>query len=104
MTDTASNPQCPALEEAASECLESLASVDTFDVNLRDHAEAWAAIEAFAAKVRAAERNRWEQERTTYRSLLAQARLVLRGPHTEKNIVVRELVERIESRGVQFGA
>lgn len=52
----------------------------------------------------AAERERWTQERKDYRSLLMQARLVLRGPHTEQNIVVRELVARIEARGVQFGA
>lgn len=52
----------------------------------------------------AAERERWEQERKDYRSLLGQARLVLRGPHTEQNIVVRELVARIEARGVQFRA
>lgn len=52
----------------------------------------------------AEERERWGQERAIYRSLLAQARLVLRGPHTDQNIVVRELVERIESRGVQFKA
>lgn len=48
----------PALEDAAYACLSALAGVDTDDVNLRDHGEAWAAIEAFAAKVQAAERER----------------------------------------------
>lgn len=42
----------PALEDAAYDCLSALAGVDTHDVNLRDHPEAWAAIEAFAAKVK----------------------------------------------------
>lgn len=51
----------------------------------------------------AAERERWAQERIVLRSLLRQARLVLRGPHTQKNIVVRELIERIELRGVHLG-
>jgi len=51
-----------------------------------------------------AQRERWDKERTTYRSLLMQARLVLRGPHTEQNIVVRELVARIEALGVHFSA
>lgn len=45
------------LEAEAEHCLSVLAGVDTHDVNLRDHQEAWAAIESFAAKVRAAERN-----------------------------------------------
>lgn len=48
----------PALEDAAYDCLSALAGVDTHDVNLRDHGEAWAAIEAFATKVQAAERER----------------------------------------------
>lgn len=48
----------PALEDAAYDCLSLLASVETYDINLRDHPEAWAAIEALAAKVRAAERKR----------------------------------------------
>lgn len=49
----------PLPEDAASDCLSALAGVETYDVNLRDHGEAWAAIEAFAAKVRASERARW---------------------------------------------
>ncbi len=61
-----------------------------------------AEMRAYAAAAVLQERERWEQERKSYRSLLAQARLVLRGPHTEQNIVVQELVSRIESRGVQF--
>ena len=48
----------PLVEDAARECLAALAGVDTYDTNLRDHGEAWAAIEAFADKVRAAERKR----------------------------------------------
>lgn len=51
----------PLLEEAAGECLAALAGVDTYDVNLRDHPTAWAAIEAFVAKVQAAERERWQR-------------------------------------------
>jgi hypothetical protein len=46
----------PLVEDAARECLAALAGVDTYDTNLCDHGEAWAAIEAFADKVRAAER------------------------------------------------
>lgn len=42
-----------ALEDAADDCLSALAGVETCDVNLRDHPDAWKAIEAFAAKVRA---------------------------------------------------
>lgn len=61
-------------------------------------------LQAIVDASAAIERERWEQERTTYRSLLMQARVVLRGPHVEQNIVVRELVERIESHGVQFRA
>lgn len=41
----------PTLEAAAEECLSALAGIDTYDVNLRDHPGAWAAVEAFAAKV-----------------------------------------------------
>lgn len=63
-----------------------------------------AQMRAYALQERAAERERIEKERKDYRSLLAQARIVLRGPHTEQNIVVRELVARIEARGVHFGA
>ena len=64
---------------------------------------AQAYAEALAAARVAQERERWEQERKDYRSLLMQARVVLRGPHAQQNIVVRELVARIEARGVQFG-
>lgn len=49
-----------ALEDAAYECLMAMAGVDTHDVSLRDNPKAWAAIEAFAAKVKAAERERWQ--------------------------------------------
>lgn len=49
----------PALEDAAYDCMSALAGVETYDVKLRDHPEAWAAIEAFAAKVRAAERENY---------------------------------------------
>lgn len=48
----------PMLENAAYDCLSALAGVETYDVNLRDHPEAWKAIEAFAAAVQAAERER----------------------------------------------
>lgn len=47
-----------ALEDAAYDCMSLLAGVDTHDLDLRDHPEAWAAVEAFAAKVRADERER----------------------------------------------
>ena len=47
-----------ALEDAAYECLMAMAGVETYDVSLRDHPQAWGAIEAFAAKVKAAERER----------------------------------------------
>ena len=47
-----------ALEDAAYECLTALSGVDTYDTNMRNHPQAWAAFEEFAAKVRAAERER----------------------------------------------
>jgi hypothetical protein len=61
-------------------------------------------MRAYALQERAAERERWKAERKDYRSLLMQARVILRGPHTEQNILVRELIARIEARGVHFGA
>ena len=33
------------------ECLSTLAGIDTHNVNLRDHSDAWNAMEAFAAAV-----------------------------------------------------
>lgn len=38
------------------------------------------------------------------RRLLMQARIILRGPHTEKNILVRELIARIDAHGVSAAA
>ncbi len=64
--------------------------------------DAASADDPVTAKVAAAG-EAWAKERTAYRSLLRQARLILRGPHTEQNIVVRELIERIEARGITFG-
>ena len=46
------------LDEAAHDCLVALSGVDTHDVSLCYHNDAWAVIEAFAAKVQAAERER----------------------------------------------
>ena len=46
------------LQDAIYFCLADLASIDTRDINLRDHKEAWAAIESFAGKARAIERDR----------------------------------------------
>ena len=46
------------LQDAIYFCLADLASMDTRDINLRDHKEAWAAIESFAGKARAIERDR----------------------------------------------
>jgi tRNA G10 N-methylase Trm11 len=43
------------IDDAAYECLSALACVETYDTNLRDHKDAWSAIEAFAAKVASAE-------------------------------------------------
>ena len=46
------------LQDAIYFCLADLASIDTRDINLRDHKEAWAAIGSFAGKVRVIERDR----------------------------------------------
>ena len=46
------------LKDAVYFCLVDLASIDTRDTNLRDHPEAWAAIDAFVVKVRAIEKDR----------------------------------------------
>lgn len=42
-----------AFEAAAHDCLTALAGVETHDIDLRDHPQAWHAIEAFAAAAQA---------------------------------------------------
>ena len=63
----------PALEEAAYDCMSALSGVNTYEVNLRDHPDAWAAVEAFAAKVQAAERALMVQGQTYPAHQLRQA-------------------------------
>lgn len=50
------------IEGAATDCLEALAGVDTYDVSLRDHSDAWKAVDTFTQAICDIRDKQWRGE------------------------------------------